>query len=121
MANALACACANASIDLLLAGDWRSEVGRIERGLRAGLAEARELPGVVDVRVLGAIGVIELAAPADLRVWAPAFVARGVWVRPFGRLVYVMPPYVMDDTDLARVTAAMVAVVAEHARPHPGA
>ncbi|MBX9607788.1 MAG: adenosylmethionine--8-amino-7-oxononanoate transaminase [Gammaproteobacteria bacterium] len=112
MGNALACACARASIDLLLAGDWAGEVARIERALSRGLAPARELPQVADVRTLGAIGVIELREPVDMRTIPHAFVARGVWLRPFGRLVYVMPPYVTSDADLETLTSAMVDVVA---------
>ena len=112
MGNALACACARASIDLLLAGDWAGEVARIERALSRGLAPARELPQVVDVRTLGAIGVIELREPVDMRTIPHAFAARGVWLRPFGRLVYVMPPYVTSDADLETLTTAMVDVVA---------
>lgn len=113
MANALACACARESIALLTAGDWRANIARIERALEAGLAPARALPAVADVRTLGAIGVIETRCPVDMRALAAAFVDRGVWLRPFGRLVYVMPPYIIDDHDLARLTSAMVEVVAE--------
>ncbi|MEX2479486.1 MAG: adenosylmethionine--8-amino-7-oxononanoate transaminase [Gammaproteobacteria bacterium] len=112
MANPLACACAQASIDLLLEGDWQATIARIERGLRSGLAACRGLPGVVDVRTLGAIGVVELEQPVDMHVVPRAFVERGVWVRPFGRLVYVMPPYIISDADLATLTAAINDVVA---------
>ncbi|MCP5198560.1 MAG: adenosylmethionine--8-amino-7-oxononanoate transaminase [Gammaproteobacteria bacterium] len=111
MANPLACAVARASIELLLADDWAAEVGRIERRLAAGLAPCRALPQVADVRVLGAIGVVELHQPVDMRVVPQAFVDRGVWVRPFGRLVYVMPPYVTDDADLDTLCSAIGAVV----------
>ncbi|MGR8919912.1 MAG: adenosylmethionine--8-amino-7-oxononanoate transaminase [Gammaproteobacteria bacterium] len=112
MGNPLACAAASASIALLLGGDWRGNIERIERGLAGGLGAAAALPGVSDVRVLGAIGVIELEEPVDMRRIPHAFVERGVWVRPFGRLVYVMPPYVIGDDDLATLTAAMCDVVA---------
>jgi adenosylmethionine-8-amino-7-oxononanoate aminotransferase len=115
MGNALACACAQASIDLLLEGDWRGSIARIGRGLEAGLAPCRTLPGVVDVRTLGAIGVVELETPIDMRMAAPAFVERGVWVRPFGRLVYVMPPYVISNAETAQLAAAIGEVVALHA------
>ncbi|MEQ8661763.1 MAG: aminotransferase class III-fold pyridoxal phosphate-dependent enzyme, partial [Gammaproteobacteria bacterium] len=111
----LACACARASIALLLDGDWRANIARIECALATGLAPCRALPGVVDVRTLGAIGVVELATPIDLRMAAPAFVARGVWVRPFGRLVYVMPPYVISDAEIAALTSAIAEVVMLHA------
>ena len=80
----------------------------IERGLRAGLAPARELPGVQDVRVLGAIGVVQLEREVDLAAATAAAVARGVWLRPFRDLIYTMPPYVIDEEDLASVTAAVV-------------
>ena len=112
MANALACACARASIDLLLASDWRAIIRRIERKLLAGLSRCRELPAVADVRVLGAIGVVELNQAVDMRTLPQAFVTRGVWLRPFGRLVYVMPPYIIEDADLDVLTSAMFAVIA---------
>lgn len=111
MANALACSVALASIDELLAHDWATRIATIERGLRAGLAPCRDLPQVADVRVLGAIGVVEMREPVDMRVLPHRFVERGVWVRPFGRLVYVMPPYVIDDEDLATLTRAICEVV----------
>lgn len=112
MANPLAAAVAVASIDLLTSGPWRDRVAALEDGLRAGLEPARDLPQVADVRVLGGIGVIELHTPVDMARVQPAFVERGVWVRPFGKLVYVMPPYVMTAEDLSLVTSAMVDVVA---------
>jgi adenosylmethionine-8-amino-7-oxononanoate aminotransferase len=111
MGNPLAAAVSAASIDLLLGQPWQEAVGRIERGLREGLEPARSLPGVSDVRVLGAIGVVELTDPVDLAEITPLLVDRGVWLRPFGRLVYVMPPYVIDDADLALLTSAMVSSV----------
>lgn len=110
MANPLACAAALASTDLLAQGGWKRDVARIERGLLAGLRAARELPAVADVRVLGAIGVVELNHPIDLAAATRAAVEHGVWLRPFRNLVYAMPPYVTTDTDLARVTDAIVAV-----------
>jgi adenosylmethionine-8-amino-7-oxononanoate aminotransferase len=88
---------------------WRERVGAIERGLRAGLEPARELRGVADVRVLGAIGVVQLRERVDLAAATAAAVERGVWLRPFRDLVYTMPPYTIDEDDLARVTAAVVA------------
>jgi adenosylmethionine-8-amino-7-oxononanoate aminotransferase len=112
MANPLACAVALASTGLLAAGGWREDVARIERGLRAGLEPARALPGVVDVRVLGAIGVVQLGGAVDVAAATKAAVAEGVWLRPFGDLVYTMPPYVTDDEDVARITRAVVAAVA---------
>lgn len=112
MGNPLACAIANASIDVLLAQDWQSGIKRIEAGLKTGLEPARQLSRVADVRVLGAIGVIELREPLDLRYAQPLFVNNGVWIRPFGKLVYTMPPYIMNDNDLALLTQAMVKTVA---------
>ncbi len=111
MANPLACSAAIASIELLLSQPWQRSIQRINAGLTNGLAPARQLPGVSDVRTLGAIGVIELEAPVDMGKVQPMLVQRGVWVRPFGRLVYVMPPFIMNDSDLATLTDAMVDVV----------
>ncbi len=112
MANPLACSVALASIDLLLEGDdgrgWRPRVEAIEKGLREGLEPARALPGVVDVRVLGAIGVVQLERALDMAVATEAAVRRGVWLRPFRDLIYTMPPYVIEEDDLARVTTAVV-------------
>ncbi|MEL6711057.1 MAG: adenosylmethionine--8-amino-7-oxononanoate transaminase [Pseudomonadota bacterium] len=110
-ANPLACAVAAASIELLLASDWQATIQRIAGGLERGLAPCADLPGVVDVRVLGAIGVVELNKPVDMAVIQPLFVAQGVWVRPFGRLVYVMPPFVMSDADLMILCAAIATVI----------
>ena len=108
MANPLACSVALASLEELADGRWRARVGAIERGLRVGLEPARELPGVADVRVLGAIGVVQLDREVDLTAATAAAVERGVWLRPFRDLIYTMPPYVIDEDDLARVTAALV-------------
>jgi adenosylmethionine-8-amino-7-oxononanoate aminotransferase len=111
MGNPLACAVASASIEALLASPWRKRVARIERELRAGLDSCRDLPGVADVRVLGAIGVVEMCRPVDVAAWQREFVKRGVWLRPFGRLVYAMPPYVMKTADVAALTGAVCEVV----------
>ncbi|MFI1258087.1 adenosylmethionine--8-amino-7-oxononanoate transaminase [Streptomyces netropsis] len=112
MANPLAAAIANASIDLLLAQDWRTDVKRIEAGLREGLAGAAELPGVREVRVLGAIGVVELDHDVDMAAATRAAVGAGVWLRPFRNLVYTMPPYITGDEDVARICAGVRAVAA---------
>jgi adenosylmethionine-8-amino-7-oxononanoate aminotransferase len=107
MGNPLACAVALASIGLLQERDWRADVARVQAGLRAGLAPAAALPGVADVRVQGAIGVVQLAREVDVAAATAAAVARGVWLRPFRDLVYAMPPYAIGDADLALVTEAM--------------
>jgi adenosylmethionine---8-amino-7-oxononanoate aminotransferase len=109
MANPLAAAIANASVDLLLSRDWRAEVTRIGSGLRSGLAAAVDLPGVRDVRVLGAIGVVQLDHEVDMAAATAAAVDRGAWLRPFRDLVYTMPPYVSSDDDVATICAAVVA------------
>jgi adenosylmethionine-8-amino-7-oxononanoate aminotransferase len=112
MGNPLAAAVANASIDLLLGQDWAQQVKRVESGLRGGLAEAAAVPGVREVRVLGAIGVVQLDHPVDMAAATRAAVRAGVWLRPFRDLVYTMPPYVTDDGDVAAVCAAVVAAAA---------
>ena len=109
MANPLATAAALASTGLLENGSWREDVARIERGLLTGLEPARDLPGVADVRVKGAIGVIELDHPIDGEAATRAVVDEGVWLRPFRDLVYTMPPYVTGDEDIARICSAAVA------------
>ncbi|HHZ87682.1 MAG TPA: adenosylmethionine--8-amino-7-oxononanoate transaminase [Chromatiaceae bacterium] len=111
MANPLACATALASIDLLLESPWQQRIAQIEQGLEQGLAPCREMAHVKDVRVLGAIGVVELEEPVNMAVAQPMFVDAGVWVRPFGRLVYLMPAYVMDEDDVCTLTTAVVNVV----------
>jgi adenosylmethionine-8-amino-7-oxononanoate aminotransferase len=110
MANALACAVSVASVELLLAQDWRGRVAEISAGLADGLAPARALPGVADVRVCGAIGVIETSEPVDLAVATPVALDNGVWLRPFRNLIYAMPPFICTPDEITQVTSAMVAV-----------
>ncbi len=111
MANPLACAVSLASVNLLLESPWQARVAAIGESLRAGLAPCRELGCVADVRVLGAIGVVETKRSCVVEAFQKAFVARGVWVRPFGRVVYVMPPYVMGKDELAALATAIVDVL----------
>jgi adenosylmethionine---8-amino-7-oxononanoate aminotransferase len=116
MGNPLACAVANASLDVLLApgaypDGWRAAVSRIEGGLRAGLAPVAGLPAVIDVRVLGAIGVVQLKHEVDIAAATAAAVRAGVWLRPFRDLVYTMPPYITSDDDLAMICAGVLAAV----------
>jgi adenosylmethionine-8-amino-7-oxononanoate aminotransferase len=112
MGNPLASAVARASIELLRERDWRAEVTGIEAALRSGLAPARDLPGVVDVRVLGAIGVVQLDHEVDMGAATAAALDAGVWLRPFRDLVYTMPPYVCTAEDLAAITEGVQAVAA---------
>ena len=112
MANPLACSVALASIQLLLESDWQARIAAIESGLNQGLEPCRKLGNVVDVRVLGAIGVVELEQAVDMHVIPEEFVSRGVWVRPFGKLVYVMPAYIMSAEDLATLCQAICEVIA---------
>ena len=112
MANPLACAVASANLDLLASRDTEAEVGRIERGLTAGLERAASLDSVAEVRVLGAVGVVQLREPVRVAAVTAAALERGVWVRPFRDLVYTMPPYVTSDDDLGLVTDALVGAVA---------
>nr|MBF0222950.1 adenosylmethionine--8-amino-7-oxononanoate transaminase [Desulfobulbaceae bacterium] len=111
MANPLACSVANASIDLLLTYNLQQMIGEIENGLEEGLAPCRDMPGVCDVRVLGAIGVVEMKNSVDLPKIQEEFVRRGVWVRPFGRLIYLMPPFVITRSELEFLTKQVVEVV----------
>jgi adenosylmethionine-8-amino-7-oxononanoate aminotransferase len=109
MANPLACAVALASLELLVGGPWREDVARIERNLREGLAPARDIPGVADVRVLGAIGVVQMDHEVDVAGATATAVERGVWLRPFRDMIYTMPPYVIGEEDLDRVANAVIA------------
>ncbi|RFA25357.1 adenosylmethionine--8-amino-7-oxononanoate transaminase [Alkalilimnicola ehrlichii] len=112
MGNPLACAIANASIDLLLKSDWKNKVAAIETQLKAELAPCLQSPKVADVRVLGAIGVVELHEPVDVAKAQSLFIEHGVWIRPFRQLIYIMPPYVIGAQDLSKLTTAIRAVTA---------
>ena len=111
MGNPLACAVACASLDILAEGEWRTQVPRIEAELRAGLAPLAGAPGVRDVRVRGAIGVVELEEPVPMQAATDALTARGVWLRPFRNLIYTMPPYICTSEDIAVICAAIDAAV----------
>ncbi|MEV6070802.1 adenosylmethionine--8-amino-7-oxononanoate transaminase [Nocardia sp. NPDC052001] len=112
MGNPLACAVAVASIELLLSRDWQGEVRAIEAGLRSGLTPALDISGVADVRVHGAIGVVELDHDVDMRKATHAAVESGVWLRPFRNLIYTMPPFISSTRDVERITTAVLAAAA---------
>jgi adenosylmethionine-8-amino-7-oxononanoate aminotransferase len=111
MANPLTCAAANASLDLFETTDWRGAVRRIETGLTEGLSLCRNAPGVVDVRVRGAIGVVEFERPVDAGGLCARFVDQGVWIRPMGKVVYLTPPFIVTDDELECLTGAITRVI----------
>lgn len=113
MANPLSCAIALESLKMLREQDMAARMGEIEATLKEELAPARELPGVTDVRVLGSIGVVEVGRPVDVGRFQKACVREGVWIRPFGRNVYVMPPYVISDDDLRTLCRKLIEIVSD--------
>jgi adenosylmethionine---8-amino-7-oxononanoate aminotransferase len=114
MGNPLACSVANASIGLLLSTNWQARISDIEQQLKSGLAPAKNFDNVADVRCLGAVGVIEMKNPVDVAQIQKQFVAEGIWVRPFGTRVYVMPPYIISTSDLDTLMTGMLKVVQNH-------
>jgi adenosylmethionine-8-amino-7-oxononanoate aminotransferase len=116
MANPLACAIANASIDLLLDSPWQERIARMSETFSERLQPCQDWDGVADVRIKGGIGVLELEQPVDMPSITSRFVDKGVWVRPFGKLVYVMPPYIINDEELNRLLTTRTEAVAEELR-----
>ncbi len=113
MGNPLACSVASASLSLLLSTPWQERIANIERQLRTELSQASSFKGVKDVRVLGGIGVIETRTTVNMARMQQRFVEEGVWIRPFGRLCYLMPPYIIQEEELSHLTHSLVKIVRE--------
>lgn len=113
MANPLACAVANASIDLLFSQDWQSRVNNIAQQLKQELMLCKKMAGVADVRVLGAIGVVEMENKLDAQTLIPQFIEKGVWLRPFGNIIYLTPPFIISSEDLSKLTKAVCEIVSK--------
>lgn len=113
MANPLACRVANANLTLLLSTDWRTNIQRIERILQNALTACEAFATVNDVRVIGAIGVVEMKHAVNMENIQRDFVDAGIWVRPFGKLIYIMPPYIMSDADLTELCESMIKVISQ--------
>ncbi|MFL0799122.1 MAG: adenosylmethionine--8-amino-7-oxononanoate transaminase [Agarilytica sp.] len=111
MANPLACAVANKSLELLLRDDWQTRVNNIQQWLTQGLAPCNDLPHVNNVRTLGAIGVIEMKEPVDMKRIQPLFIKHGIWLRPFGKLIYTMPPYISSEENIQQLTGSILKVL----------
>jgi len=107
MGNPLSCAVANRSIELLLSSDWGNRILQIENILKSELFPLKKQKSVSDVRIIGAIGVIEFESPLDMKVVQEELIENGVWLRPYGKLLYTMPPYVINDEELLTITRAM--------------
>ncbi len=116
MGNPLACAVANASITLLQDNQWQTQVKNIETWLKQGLEGVKGIPGVNNVRVLGAIGVVEMNTPVDMKKLQPMLVSHGIWLRPFGKLVYAMPPFISTRENIHFLSERLKAVLLKYSR-----